>query len=118
MRQNPFKTVALLLLMTIFCGCASGADEANRDLRRGHLELRSYGYAGQATPAYARLLRECIGVEYRSVAGCVVAEHLVKKTHAYNAVMTAEIERRFGTHALTNLRDEARSQRVTTRPAA
>ena len=117
MPQKAF-IVTMLPLLAIITGCASGASEAQQDIKRGRLELRGYGLPVPWVPTYAHLLKERLGVEYKSVAGCVVTERLVERTDAYNHVMEAEIERRFGADALAKLREEARSTRPATRPAA
>jgi hypothetical protein len=98
-------------------GCATGASEAARDVKRDHLEIRGYGMPTPWLPAYARLLNERLGVQYKSVAGCVVSERLVKNTEAYNEVMEKEIERRFGPDALERIRDEVKASRAATRSA-
>jgi hypothetical protein len=86
----------------------NGQADAKRDLADGHLQLHSFGLPAPWVPEYARLLKERLGVEYRPVAGCVVTEELVSNTAAYNKVMISEIERRFGTGVLQQIRDEAR----------
>jgi hypothetical protein len=119
MSKSILGSLALISLTVLASGCASasGQGAARRDIDRGHLELRGYGLPASWVPAYARLLKERLQVEYKQVAGCEVTDDLVNETDAYNAVMTAEIERRFGRDALTALRDEARSGRPPTQPS-
>jgi hypothetical protein len=119
MSKSVLSILALISLTVLSSGCASasGQGAARRDIDRGHLELRGYGLPASWVPAYARLLKERLGVEYKQAAGCEVTDDLVDETDAYNATMTAEIERRFGPDALTALRDEARSSRPATDPS-
>ena len=85
----------------------SGAKEAQRDIQRGHLELRGYGLPARWVPEYARLLSSRLGVQYNPMAGCVVTSGLVRQTNEYNETMTREIERRNGVGILDKLADEA-----------
>lgn len=136
MRQHALALLTLLALSAVAGGCASdtgdagegtrdprpitdeGANEARDDIRREHLELRGYGLPAPWVADYARLLKERFGVGYNPVAGCVVSPDLVRKTGAYNGVMTAEIERRHGAGVLDRLREEVTSKPAATRPAA
>lgn len=93
------------------------AGEARRDIARDHLELRRYGMPSEHYLKYVRLLRDRLGVELNSVAGCAVGQELVRDTDAYNAVMTQEIERRFGAGVLQRLSAESAGRQPDTRPA-
>jgi hypothetical protein len=106
------------LAATFAAGCSAGAAEARQDIARGHLELRSYGLPMASNQTYVQLLRDRLGVEDNRVAGCIVTQELVDETDAYNKVMVAEIERRFGAGILERLRDEAAATYATTNEAA
>jgi hypothetical protein len=122
MRQKPLLSIGVMALLLL--GCTGPADvpqqsaEAQRDIERGHLELRGYGKPAAWLPNYARLLKDRLDVAYVSVAGCVVTQQLVDQTAAYNAAMTREIERRFGAGVLQRLQNEARKQPPATGHAA
>src|SRR5688572_17135573 len=126
MRSITWALMYILPLTVVVTGCASrakehvqdqsvraaaassGAVDAKHDIQRGHLELRGYGLPATWLAEYRRLLAERLGVEHKSVAGCVVSEPLIAETRAYNEVMVAEIERRFGGEVLSQLQLEAR----------
>ena len=104
-------TVALLLT-----GCSAwhesqarrdGRAEAARDIAAGDLRLRTYGLPLPSDSTYETLLEERIGVKVDVVAGCLLTPDLVAKTSAYNAVVEAEIARRFGADVLDSLEKEA-----------
>jgi hypothetical protein len=134
--KTRFSRDAALVLILAVCvisiaGCASDpspgdhqqplraaeADEARRDIAAGLLELHTYGLSSPPRTAFARLLQDRLGVHVRDVAGCVIAGDDVKQIEAYNRVMTAEIERRFGPGAVARLRDEAAAPPPATQPS-
>lgn len=84
-----------------------GRETARADIKAGHLALRTYGFAYAGSPAYARLLKERLGVEVKSAAGCVIDAAILAETNAYNEVMKSEIARRFGKNALETIEAEA-----------
>lgn len=89
----------IAILAVLFLGLQSpaaveGQQEARRDIAAGKLILRAYGLMGPS--AYPKILQEKYGIRLERVAGCVVDANMVAKTGAYNAVMKAEIEKRFG----------------------
>lgn len=94
------------------CGCGSSASrkgkaDAQADLAAGKLRLETAGFPAPWVGSYARLLRERHGIEVRSVAGCVIDKETLQHMEAYNAVMEAEISRRFGKDALEKTAGEA-----------
>lgn len=97
--------------------------EAEQDIRRGHLELRTHGLPAPSRNEYARLLGERLGVALVPVAGCVVTSQLLAEVEAYNRVMEREIERRHGRGILDRISGEAdaaweeRRHQVTAPPA-
>lgn len=98
---------ALLALKPAERAASKGRIAAREDIKAGLLVLRTYGFAAGARTTYAELLERKLGVRMRAVAGCVVSEDLIAETAAYNAVMTAEIKRRFGPRALDDIHREA-----------
>jgi len=56
------------------------------------------------------MARERYGVDFDTVAGCVVTEELVERTKGYNERMQREISRRFGPDVLEKLEEEARAE--------
>ena len=85
-----------------------GERDARSDIARGHYVQLGYGLATPWTPEYVRLLRERYGVEYRTVAGCVVSESELLYFHAYNAVSTAAANRKFGHDVFEKSAEESR----------
>jgi hypothetical protein len=70
------------------------------------LAIETAGLPHPWRATYARLLRDRHGIELRSIGGCVLDDVTVKHIASYNAVMEAEISRRFGAHALEKARAE------------
>src|SRR4029078_4276378 len=81
---------------------------ARADLDRGHLEIRVFGPSADWWSSYATLLQDRLGVQLRIVAGCDVTKQLFDSVTAYNKVMEAEIELRFGKGILDRVKDDAR----------
>src|SRR6266576_313749 len=108
-RRLIFVSIAVVsvALLLVFHEWTSGAQEAQQDIQRGHLELRGYGLPARWVPDYVRLLNDRLGVRFNAVAGCRVSSRLLKHSNEYNEVMTQEIERRYGTGILEKLADEA-----------
>jgi hypothetical protein len=106
--MNPLLfAMALLFLGATSPAAEEGRREAHADIRAGRLILRNYGFAAGVVGPYAQLLKERFGVQQRAVAGCVIDAELAAETRAYNDVMKAEIEKRFGAGVLETLRKEA-----------
>src|SRR5687767_12837341 len=95
----------------------SGVDRARRDIAAGHLTLQRFGIASVQDGAFAELLRSRLGVELRGSSGCAIAPEELASMLAYNRVMMAEIERRFGPGRVQRLREEAATN-AATQPAA
>ena len=95
-----------------------GVEEARRDIAAGRLALKTHGLLSAQGGAFADLLRTRLGVELTEVAGCAVPGEQLREIMAYNRVMTAEIERRFGSGIVERLRQEAAVRTAATRPAA
>ena len=114
MRSNPRFLVALLVLL-VQPGCfiaranaaARGRAAAERDILEGQLRIRTYGLPSPSAGLYRELLKEKLGIDVVTVAGCVVNESLVAETDAYNTLMEAEISRRFGPDILQTIDREA-----------
>ena len=90
--------------------------EARHDIAAGRLALRTYGLPAYWARDYRRLLRERLGVELRSVAGCLIDSKVAGDTFLYNRVMTEEIERRFGAGILKHLEEEAEAMQFPAPP--
>ena len=109
--------VVVMGLFVDFPEWTTGAQEAQEDIQRGHLEIRGYGLPARWMPLYARLLKERLGVRFNEVAGCMVSRRLEKHTKAYNEMMMREIERRYGAGILEKLADEASEMYAATQHA-
>ena len=124
-RRVIFVSIAMVSIVVLSIGLflishewTSGAEEAQQDIQRGHLELRGYGLPAHWVPQYGRLLNDRLGVKFNTVAGCMVTRRLKNHTDEYNKLMTQEIERRYGAGILEKLADEASKTDAATRPAA
>ena len=98
----------------------AGRLAAERDVRAGRLILKSWGYPSPVFPIYAQLVHERYGIQITTVAGCVISSEQHAEWNAYNAVVAAEIERRFGADALNRVYEEAEKKfrEMTTQKAA
>lgn len=111
MKQFFLPALATGVLLAC-CGCGSSASrkgkaDAQADLAADKLGLETAGLPAPWVGRYERLLRERHGIEVRSAAGCVIDKETMQHMEAYNAVMKAEISRRFGKDALEKTADEA-----------
>ncbi|MCY1057293.1 hypothetical protein [Nannocystis sp. SCPEA4] len=79
---------------------ASGKREAYRAIDRGELALHTSSLPAECRQRYGKLLWRKHRIEHRPPADRVVDEALRDRLDGFNAVMKAEIERRFGTDAL------------------
>lgn len=79
---------------------SDGARDAEEALRRGNHILLTYGLPVASIGEYRAVLQEDYGVTLRTVAGCMVDDNLVRYTGAYNAVMSRDLEQRFGRNVL------------------
>jgi len=80
---------------------------AKFDLARGHYEVKTYGLASGWSPHHAALLWERYRIEKRAVAGCVVDDALEGYVKAYDAVVKAEMDRRFKHDVFAECANEA-----------
>lgn len=118
--MSPLK-MALGVGVLVLCACLSlhgswlgelkGRADARKDLQAGKLRIETMG----PPPApwevtYVKLLKERYGITYSWVAGCIVNDRVSGHARAYNQIMEAEIERRFGKDALKNTADEAQKK--------
>jgi hypothetical protein len=87
-----------------------GRKEAEADLSRGTLKLKTFGLPSTWYPNYEKLLKDRLGVELERIAACVVAPSAVDYAAGYNRRVEAEIERRFGAGALERVADRAKSE--------
>lgn len=111
MKSRAFHFLAASALLTCF-GCersatSKGKADATSDLAAGKLAIETVGEAATWRRTYARLLHDRHGIELREVAGCVVDRETMQHMDAYNAVMKAEISRRFGADTLEKTAEEA-----------
>ena len=111
MKSRIYHFFAVGALLTCFgCGrnaTSTGKADASSDLAAGKLAIETAGEAATWRSTYARLLQDRHGIELREVAGCVVDRETVQHMDAYNAVMKAEISRRFGADMLEKTAEEA-----------
>lgn len=106
-----FSLVSSCAAFNSWRGEVNGRADAQKDLKAGKLILETMG----PPPApweqtYEKLLKERHGITYSWVAGCIVNDRVSGHARAYNEVMEAEIERRFGKDVLEKTAEEARKQ--------
>src|SRR5258708_1163457 len=90
--------VAIPILLIGWCLAASirGQMVAQIDIARGHYELQGYGLPGPERAEYVLLLKQRYGIEFRTVAGCIVSPSLVAYVKGYNEVSGDYLNRKFG----------------------
>jgi hypothetical protein len=103
-----FLGLWLVVFLWTLSAPARGWAIARFDVARGHYEVQEIGLAAPWRPQSATLLRERYGVEHRRVAGCVVTESLNSYVAAYNGVMRAAAQRKFGHDVFAECSDDAR----------
>lgn len=74
----------------------AGDLEARHDLRSGRLVILVWGMGGSPETVVAARMKERFGIEYVRVAGCVLSYNQEARWAAYDRVMMAEIDKRFG----------------------
>jgi hypothetical protein len=89
-----------------------GAAEARADIAAGRLRFLRYGLLNPSAIDDERILMEKYGFESKWIAGCMVHEDLMRFASEYNAVMSAEFERRHGACSLEQWREECRTARM------
>lgn len=73
-----------------------GEDDAVQHILAGRLALEVLLQPWGCYPEYAPVLNTLCGVESKIVGGCMVNDEMLGHRAGYNAVMEAEIMRRFG----------------------
>jgi hypothetical protein len=110
MTRNALLTFCICTSI-VSLGCKSpkerGRAEAERDLKKGILCLKSYGYPGEVSRTYYQLAKERYGIQNEVVAGCMVTTELTEHADAYNEVMREAITEKFGQDALSKINKEA-----------
>jgi hypothetical protein len=108
-----------LLLALLLTGCSThawrmaqaretGRAQATLDVAAGNLELRTWGIPIPGDSfTFEKLLTERLGVRVGAVGGCLVTSEQAAHTEGYNAVVEAEIKRRFGSNIFDTLKEEA-----------
>jgi hypothetical protein len=89
---------------------AEGRAEGDSDLAAGKLRLKTYGLPVEWSRLYHQMARDKLGLEFDTVAGCVVDDELVERAAGYNEPMRREIDRRYGPGALESLAEAARAE--------
>ena len=69
---------------------------ARRDLAKGKLKIKSFGFPDGYQYCYGQILTNDYGIELDWVAGCVVWPSLANEVSGYNSVMEPAIDRKFG----------------------
>lgn len=73
-----------------------GQTDARRDLAAGKLGIETFGFLRIEHADFRSILKERYGIETHVVAGCIVNSTITGHASGYNAIMNAEIEKRFG----------------------
>lgn len=84
-----------------------GRREAQRDLQRGCLRVKTWGLPSPSRPIYIELAQQRFGIATCVTAGCVIDPVHEASWIGYNDVMQREIDRRYGKDALEKLYQEA-----------
>jgi hypothetical protein len=84
-----------------------GHDDAERDLKAGHVAVEIFGLPAPYFGEYTKLLLERYHIELRQVAGCLIDEQIAGHAKGYNEVAMKEIERHYGKDILETARQEA-----------
>jgi hypothetical protein len=92
-------------------GSGDGAAKATADAAAGILLLKEYRPlpSPPGHSLYVELLKQRCGVDYQvpALPAGVSETEFIDQVQAWNAVMTAAIEKKFGAGILTQLRNEA-----------
>ena len=86
----------LLAVLRTAAAPIHGQLDARFDIARGHYEVLGYGLPAPWRAEYVRLLRERYGINFRTVALCIVSRTLVAYVEGYNGESTAAANRKFG----------------------
>ncbi|HEX6728460.1 MAG TPA: hypothetical protein VF074_00540 [Pyrinomonadaceae bacterium] len=80
-----------------------GRFEAHLDVLSGSYSIRVYGTQDVGIVEYKDILSNEYGIEMVAVGGCLISRELREKSHGYNDVMEAAIEKRYGKGILERL---------------
>ncbi len=78
-----------------------------KDLASGRLELKQYGAPGKVTPYYNKILKDDLGIKTEVIADGLIDPDELRYAKQYNALMTIEIERKYGPGILKKARYRA-----------
>jgi hypothetical protein len=99
----------------ILAARARGEKEAAEEIAAGRLKIKEY--PPLPAPAwhgdYVRLLKTRCGVDYQvpQLPPDVPENDFIEEIHGFNAVMMAEIRKRFGDHIFDELQDQVRPRK-------
>ena len=79
-----------------------------RDNRNGGLNLKQYGAPGEITPYFNKLLRDELGISVEIVGDGILPADFLRYAKQYNALMTAEIQKKYGPEILQEAQRRAR----------
>ena len=96
----PEETVKTAERVEASSAYANGEREAHGAIRRGELALRTFDLPPDCRDKYARLLWRKHRIAHLAIADCAVGMTLHSRALGFNAVMEAEIGRRFGADTL------------------
>jgi len=71
-------------------------DDFKKDLSAGRLKLKQYGAPGSVTPYYNKILKDDLGIKTEIIADGIIKTDMLRYAKQYNALMTMEIERKYG----------------------
>ncbi len=71
-----------------------------KDLKAGRLKLKQHGAPSEITPYYNQILKDDLGIKTEVIADGVIGTALLRYAKEYNALMTREIERKYGPRIL------------------
>jgi hypothetical protein len=106
-RRNLLLILSAIVILPVTWWISAGLRGqlmARYDVAHGRFKLLVYGLPASGFPEYRRLLRERYGVEVVSL-GCVATDG--SYTNAYDRVVTAVVNRRFGRDVFKESSDEA-----------
>lgn len=116
-RHKVVAIISIFTLLLALCWLWSvsasirGYIAARIDVHRGRYQILGYGLADRSRSEYARCLRERYGIEFRTVAGCVVSDSLISYVDAYHSVVANATYKKFGRDVFRECADEADQQR-------
>lgn len=78
-----------------------------KDRRKGKLVLKQYGAPGSLTPYYNRLLTTELGIKIEVISNGMLPPDMLRYAKQYNALMTGEIQKKYGPDILREARRRA-----------